>query len=672
MNRLQYETSPYLLQHAGNPVDWYPWGDEAFELAKKTDRPVLVSIGYAACHWCHVMERESFEDEAVAALMNDRFVCIKVDREEHPDVDHLYMDALQSVSGQGGWPLNMFVTPDRQPFYGGTYFPPRPAYGRASWTDVLQAVAHSWQTQKAEIIRQSEQLTLHLKNASELSAGDTVVLEKALTDQIAANLLRDADIEYGGFGSAPKFPSTQSVQYLLEHAHFSGDEASRQHALNTLDGMIAGGIYDQAGGGFSRYATDKQWLAPHFEKMLYDNALLISVLCDAYRITGASRYKDVIMATIDFCNRELRDDSGLLYSALDADSEGQEGKYYTWTFSEWQEALPDAHPAVAAYYGIREEGNWEGTNILHINKDAETVKKEWNLSQEDWEQLLSDHRQRLFEARQKRVRPGTDDKMLLSWNALMNRALTDAAIALDSETYMQQASTHMDAMLNCFVRKDKRLLHVYKNGVAKIEGKLEDYACLVQALLQLAGSSGKLSCIDFAEAFIEHALTDFSDAQGCFFYFSAKQQQDIIVRKTEVYDGALPSANALMMQALWDAGNLLERSNWTERSYNMMQAMAATVVRYPQSFSRWAVFLQQYIYGIRQLVIAGDDAAVQSALWQRNYFPSVRGYFTTKAVPIAMLQGKYREGATNFYLCSGMSCGLPEQHIDAVLSLLGK
>lgn len=672
MNRLQYESSPYLLQHAGNPVDWYPWGDEAFEQAKKTNRPVLVSIGYAACHWCHVMERESFEDEAVAALMNAHFVCIKVDREEHPDVDHLYMDALQSVSGQGGWPLNMFVTPDRKPFYGGTYFPPRPAYGRASWTEVLQAVTRSWDTQEAEIIRQSEQLTLHLKNASELSAGDAVVLEKVLSDQIAAHLLRDADTEYGGFGPAPKFPSTQAVQYLLEHAHFSGNETSRQHALNTLDGMIAGGIYDQIGGGFSRYATDKQWLVPHFEKMLYDNALLISVLCDAYRISGVARYKEVIIATIDFCNRELRDDSGLFYSALDADSEGKEGKYYTWTFSEWQEALPDAHPAVAAYYGIREEGNWEGTNILHINKDAETVKKEWNLSQEDWKQLLSNHRQRLFEARQQRIPPATDDKMLLSWNALMNRALTDAAIALGSETYMQQALAHMDAMLSCFVRKDQRLFHVYKNGEARIEGKLEDYACLIQALLHLAGSSGQLSYITSAETFIEYAIMDFSDAQHCFFYFSAKQQQDIIVRKTEVYDGALPSANALMMQVLWDAGNLLERSDWTERSYNMMQAMAATVLRYPLSFSRWAIFLQQYIYGIRQLVIAGDDAAAQSALWQEYYFPGLRSYFTTKPSSIAMLREKYREGATNFYLCSGLSCGLPEQHIHAVIALLSK
>lgn len=672
MNRLQFETSPYLLQHAANPVDWYPWGDEAFEWAKKADRPVLVSIGYAACHWCHVMERESFEEEAVAEIMNSNFVCIKVDREEHPDVDHLYMDALQSISGQGGWPLNMFVTPDRKPFYGGTYFPPRPVYGRASWKDVLQAVAQSWKTQKAEILRQSEQLTLHLKHASTINAGDAVVLDKSFPEKIAANLLRDADTTFGGFGSAPKFPATQALQYLLEHAHFSGNEAALQHALFTLDSMIAGGIYDQIGGGFSRYATDKEWLVPHFEKMLYDNALLISVLCDAYRITQSSHYKEVIEDTIEFCNRELRDDTGLYYSALDADSEGIEGKYYTWTYSEWQEVFPDTHPAITAYFGVLEGGNWEGTNILHRAKDEETIKKEWTLSQDAWQQLLSTHRQQLFEQRQKRIRPATDDKMLLSWNALMNRALTDAAIALNNDDYLQQALAHMEAMLNHFVKADKRLLHVYKNGGAKIEGKLEDYACLTYALIHLAGGSGKVAYLNQVEDFIRHSITDFSDEQDCYFYFSAKQQQDIIVRKTEVYDGAIPSANALMMQILWDAGNLLERSDWTERSYKMMQGMAATVLRYPLSFGRWAVFIQQYINGIRQLVIAGGDAAEQSKLWQRNYYPHVRSYFITAPEAIAMFNGKYQEGSINFYLCTGMSCGLPEQHIDAVLNQMGK
>ncbi len=672
MNRLQYETSPYLLQHASNPVDWFPWGEEAFDLAKATDKPVLLSIGYAACHWCHVMEQESFEDEAIAAFMNEHFICIKVDREEHPDVDHLYMDALQSIAGQGGWPLNMFVTPNRKPFYGGTYFPPRPAYGRVSWMEVLQAVLQSWETKREDITLQSEQLTRHLQNASQIAGGTYAQPEKSLSDTIADKLLRDADPEFGGFGQAPKFPATQAIRYLLEHAHFSGNSASLQQALLSLDKMIAGGIYDQIGGGFARYSTDKQWVVPHFEKMLYDNALLITVLCDAYRLTGLSRYKTVIEGTIDFCNRELRDEGGLFYCALDADSEGMEGKYYTWTRTEWLEALPDAHPAVTDYFGVREEGNWEGTNILHCAKDAETIQKIWRISPEEWAQILAEHRQRLLRARRKRIAPATDDKMILSWNALMNYALTSAAVALGCDTYMQQALSHMEELRRYFTTKENGLFHVYKNGVAKIEGKLEDYACLVQALLYLAGSSGHTGYITVAGDFIEKAVAGFSDEKGVFFYFSAHQQQDIIVRKTEIYDGAIPSANSLMMQALWEAGNLLERSDWTERSYTMMRSMVETVMRYPLSFSNWAAFCQQYVYGIRQLIIAGDDAQAQSELWQQQYYPAVHGYFTTKTASVAAMRDKYREGETRFYLCSEFACGLPEQNLMSILNQLKK
>lgn len=679
-NRLQYENSPYLKQHAHNPVDWYPWGDEAFERAKEERKPVLVSIGYSACHWCHVMEHESFEDPEVAAFMNTHFISIKVDREEHPDVDHLYMDALQAMTGAGGWPLNMFVTPDRKPFYGGTYFPPEQRYGRSSWSQLLAAIHQAWLEKPEEIRQQSEQMLQHLLQASQVASAPSGEEEIGLPliDKIAANLLQQADTEEGGFGPAPKFPATGTIQFLLEYYHYHKDrqpsmaEAALQQARLSLDKMIAGGIYDQVGGGFARYATDNEWLVPHFEKMLYDNALLVSVLCDAYRITGNEAYRKVITDTIAFCKRELGfNTTGGFWCALDADSEREEGKFYTWTWSEWQAVMSDAHPALRQYFGVTEAGNWEGTNILNRAVPEAELYVTYGLDKASWDHLLEEAVARLMEARSLRVRPGTDDKQLLSWNALMNTALVEASVALQEPAYLEDAQLHMTWMLQTFGQEDGSVLHVYAGGVARIPGKLEDYAYLVKALCRLAAVSGCYERLPEAVQLLRYTDLYFLQEDQRFYYFSSALQQDIVVRKTELYDGATPSANAVMMENLWLLGNIMEERAWGIRSESMLHAMKQTVMRYPGSFSRWAVFLQRYRQGLKQLVISGPETRLALQEWNKLYYPEIMAVVASpEQAPLPVTQGKYEPGRQQFYLCTEFSCRPPVATLEALIGML--
>jgi uncharacterized protein YyaL (SSP411 family) len=679
-NRLQHETSPYLLQHANNPVDWYPWSEEAFERAKEENKPVLISIGYAACHWCHVMEHESFEDLSVADFMNEHFINIKVDREEHPDVDHLYMDALQAMTGAGGWPLNMFVTPDKKPFYGGTYFPPVSMYGRSSWIDLLVALNNAWHDKPEEIQLQSEQMLQHLKQASIVStvAANEQQLKNEEIDNLALNLLRNADKDSGGFGGAPKFPPTGSLQFLLEYEHFHKNrnktiaKEALDHALFSLDKMIEGGIYDQIGGGFSRYATDKDWLVPHFEKMLYDNALLISVLCDAYRVTSKSRYRDIIQETITFCKRELRSGkSPGFYCALDADSEGVEGKFYTWTWAQWNDAMGAAHPAVAAYFDVSEEGNWEKTNILNVAINEEEILKKYELQSKEWNHLLEETKHKLFTKRAERIRPATDDKMLLSWNALMNIALVDAAIALDSSDYLSEAIVHMDWMLSAFRNADNSLYHVWKNEQAKIPAKLDDYAYLIKALYHLASAKFDEKYIIEANRLMLYVNEHFLSEDKTFYYFSADTQTDILVRKVEVYDGATPAANSVMMENLWNMGNLMEQGSWIAQSEAMLFAQKQVVMRYPSSFARWAIFLQRYKAGLKQLVICGGQATEKLLEWNKNRSPEVLAIAPDKASgQIPAVMHKYIPGKTLLYLCEQFICKSPVSTVTEVKDLL--
>lgn len=654
-NKLIDEQSPYLLQHAHNPVQWYPWGNEAFERAKKENKPVLVSIGYAACHWCHVMERESFENEATAGYMNEHFINIKVDREEHPDVDHLYMDAVQAISQQGGWPLNVFVTPDRVPFYGGTYFPPQPLYGRPSWLQVLQRMYEIWTNQPGEVKAQTEQMLSYLKQLSVVAMGKAEEWDRAVCRAVADNMLAAADKEYGGFGNAPKFPAATAILYLLDHYHYTGYQPALEQAIRSLDAMAEGGIYDQLGGGFARYSTDKYWLAPHFEKMLYDNALLIVSYATGYAITGKQLYRTVVEETIAFVNQELQSPEGGFYCALDADSEGEEGKFYTWTWDEWQ-AATGGDELTEKYFGIKKEGNWEGTNILHIRERLDEVAKGFGLTEDQAKQHIDKVKQQLLQARESRIRPATDDKCLLAWNALMNLALSKAGQLLGSSAYVEQAGRHMSWMLGSYLYEG-RLMHTWKNGAAKIEAKLDDYAYMIAAMLQLAHVSGDNSLVVQASAFAKITEQEFLHEDKTFFYYSSVRQTDIPVRKTDLYDGSTPSANSIMAANLIWLGMLMESSSWAEQGKYMLNSMQGHANRYATSFSAWAIGGQRLVAGYISVVIAGSGANLALKEIGEEYQPHTLVITTENEVQgIPLLTGKYNVGALRLYICDTESC----------------
>jgi len=668
-NRLIDEQSPYLLQHAHNPVDWYPWSDEPFERAKRENKPVIVSIGYAACHWCHVMERESFENEQVAAYMNEHFVCIKVDREEHPDVDQLYMDAIQAISGTGGWPLNVFVTPERMPFYGGTYYPPVPAYNRPSWLQLLNRMHEIWTKEYEKVAAQSDQMFQFLRQSSAIaSVVQPPSINKESIEIMVQNLLKQADPLYGGFGAAPKFPGTMAISFLLEHYHFTGHKESLRHALLSLDCMIKGGIYDRLGGGFARYSTDAKWLVPHFEKMLYDNALMVLSLCDAYQITKSERYRKGIEETLDFVERELRDESGLYYSALDADSEGVEGKFYTWTWEEWSEVVDD--PLVTEYFGVTEKGNWEHINILYEAVSVAELAGSYNCSKEEAVARIESARRSLFEVRSGRIRPLTDDKSLLSWNALMNLALSKAAVALEEDAYLHRAEKHMGAMLQHFYT-ESRLCHVWKQGSARIDTNLDDYAYLIQALLQLGSVTAHLHWIVEAAKLTEQVIRDFRHEEGNFFYYTSSRRKDIPVRKIESYDGATPSANAVMAHNLLLLGMVTDNTDWLRQSQSMVGQMAEVALRYPSSFGYWAIMAQRLFTTPLTVVITGADAHSFHRQLQGKYLPHCFLLTSGKEKSdLPVLNGKEFSGESLIFVCTQEACLAPVGSVEESLHLI--
>lgn len=669
-NRLVHESSPYLLQHAHNPVDWYPWGEEAFERARQEQKPVLVSIGYAACHWCHVMERESFEDEAIAAYMNEHFINIKVDREERPDVDHLYMDALQVLNGQGGWPLNMFVTPERKPFYGGTYFPPKRVYQRASWMEVLEAIHMTWLKKPEDIHHQSEQLVAHLQQLSltETPTGGETEDPQQQFETVFRNIMGQADTESGGFGAAPKFPQTMTIQFLLDYYFFTDNKTALDQALVSLDAMLNGGIYDQVGGGLARYATDNDWLIPHFEKMLYDNALFIQVLSDAYKITGEKRYRRVIEETIAFCIRELSaEQSGRgFFAALDADSDGEEGKFYTWTYEEVLGVIPDIHPALLEYWDISPDGNWEGVTILHNDRPLPYILEKYDLTAEALEELLHKAKQQLFERRAQRNRPLLDHKILLSWNALMASALLKAAAALGEKKYSETASVLLDWLLETFM-KEGMLYRSYDGKQVRFTASLEDYAYLIKALLDYSSTVANSKYLHTALTLYQYTIQHFGDPKRLFFYFSDESQKDIIVRKIETYDGAMPSVNAVMAENSIRLGRWYEDEEAENRGKHMLQSMQAKVVRYPTSFAYWATTLQRY-NNLNTLLIAGNNIEESLGTLLRTFIPHVLLMPVKPGNQLPVSVGKELSGEQQLYLCDHFACLPPETGLRNILS----
>ena len=679
-NRLINETSPYLLQHAHNPVDWYPWSDEALQKANAENKPILVSIGYSACHWCHVMEKESFEDEQTASIMNENFVNIKIDREERPDLDHIYMDSVQAMTGSGGWPLNVFLTPGLKPFYGGTYFPPRRAFNRPSWKEILMAVSTAFREKRNEIEQQSENLTGHLQqsNSFGLQTGDQQVFSKEQLDECFQNLMKTADRTWGGFGSAPKFPQTSSIQFLLRYHYVTANAEALDQAVLSLDKMIEGGIYDQAGGGFARYATDVEWLVPHFEKMLYDNALLVSVLSEAYQLTKKEKYKEVIEETIGFVERELMHPDGGFYAALDADSEGEEGKFYIWSLDEVKNVLGEETVIFSEFFDITEKGNlpageagWEGKNILRVKRPLEKFAAEKSIPAGVLRTVLKNGKEKLLAARNKRIRPGLDDKILLSWNALMNTACSKAFAATGNERFRQLATANMQFLEDRFSNGKDRLYHSWKDGKPKHDAFLDDYAFLVQALIQLQEITGNTDYLLKAKHFTEQVIGNFSEDDTGFFFFTSLDQKDVIIRKKEVYDGATPSGNSVMLYNLYHLSILFDLPEWKERAGKTVSTLGNPITKYPTSFALWACLLQEIVDGTQEIAIVGERFSKALKEILEEYLPHKIVMASARSMEnYPLLNGKTTSNSVLIYLCKQYACQQPVSSLDELLKLL--
>ncbi|SFD30038.1 hypothetical protein SAMN05518672_1011516 [Chitinophaga sp. CF118] len=680
MNRLANETSPYLMQHAHNPVDWYPWGDEALQRAVSEDKPILVSIGYAACHWCHVMERESFEDSETARIMNENFINIKIDREERPDLDHIYMDAVQAMTGSGGWPLNVFLTPGKHAFYGGTYFPPVKAYNRPSWKDVLLALSQAFKERREDIETQADNMTEHLAQSSRFGSNAAPFLQiphhelftREQCDTVYQNIMQQADKTWGGFGNAPKFPGTFIIQYLLRYHHSFKVPGALEQALLSLDKMLQGGIYDQLGGGFARYSTDAHWLAPHFEKMLYDNALLTDVLCEAYQLTGDATYAQTIQETLGFVQRELTDAGGAFYAALDADSEGVEGKFYTWSKEEVDNILGADSAVFCQFYDVTDEGNWEEQNILWITQPLPAFAITNGLDENVLRSKLASCREKLMAVRDLRIRPGLDDKILLGWNALMIHSCCRAYAALGVEAYREMAVKAANFCLENLQQVDKQgLYHTFKAGKAKYPAFLDDYAYLIRALIVLQEVTGEFRWMEKAEEMTSFVLQNFSDETNLFFYYTEAGQGDVIVRKKEVYDGATPSGNVVMASNLWYLSIVYDRGEWGERAMRMIFEQSQTVVRYPTSFGIWAGLMLQGVKGVKEIAVVGADYRSKMEGVNRHYVPFkvLLGAEKDKQ-GIPLLEQREQPGGTWIYVCEDYHCIKPVSDIEEIFNLI--
>jgi uncharacterized protein YyaL (SSP411 family) len=680
-NRLSKETSPYLLQHQHNPVDWYAWGDEALQKAKADDKPILVSIGYSSCHWCHVMERESFEDVSTAEVMNRYFINIKIDREERPDLDHIYMDAVQAMTGSGGWPLNVFLTPDLKPFYGGTYFPPVRAYNRASWKEALHGVADAFKNRRNEIEEQANSLTAHLQNANSFGTEKILKIDLPVEELFAKDspqqmfdaIMNQADKEWGGFGRAPKFPQTFTIRFLLQYHHYTGNDEALKQACLSLDKMCMGGIYDHIGGGFARYSTDTEWLAPHFEKMLYDNALLVIALSEAYQLTTNETYKNTIVETLAFIEREMTSSDNGFYSALDADSEGVEGKYYTWSKNEIDELLKGDAELFCQIFDISEEGNWEHVNIPRLLISIDEFCKKQQLDQFELLQFVQKSKEHLLNERNKRIRPLLDDKILLSWNALMNTAYSKAFMATGDERYRQKAIESMQFLLTAFSStQSSTLCHSYKDGVAKHNAFLDDYAFLIQALLTLQEITSDTGFLIQAKELTQTVLDLFAEDDTGFLFYTPAGEKDIIVRKKEVYDGATPSGNSVMAANLYYLGIVFNKPEWQQQSVRMTGSLQQAITRYPVSFGVWGMHLYSLLEGVNEIAIVGEGFEAGRDAVNQKYLPAKIIQASLKAHDeFPVLAGKTpSEKTPNFFLCKNYSCLNPVLEIENFLRIL--
>lgn len=675
-NRLTNENSPYLLQHAENPVDWYPWGKEALEKANSEDKPIFLSVGYAACHWCHVMEHESFEDPETAALMNEHFVNIKVDREERPDIDNIYMQAVVAMTGQGGWPMSVFLTPEGQPFYGGTYFPPEPRYRMPSFRDVLLSVERVWREDREKIIQSGEKITEHIKKSSDVPTRGKELNSSILGDA-AMRLAQAYDWKNGGWGQAPKFPQPMVIEFLLRQAS-GGDRMALDMAMHALRAMAKGGMYDVVGGGFARYSVDERWHTPHFEKMTYDNALLALAYLHAYLITGEKSFRRICEETLDFIIREMTHPKGGFYSSLDADSEGDEGKFYVWTPDEIQEVIEDPKSAtfILAAYGVTKAGNFEGKNILQRVLDDEQLAEEFDIPVEEVPKKLAEYHALLLEERSKRIRPGTDDKVLVFWNAMMLMAFAEAGRYLDRNDYTQVAIRDAEFLLDHLYQED-RLLRSWRNGNAKYNAYLEDYASLILALLSLYQSDPDPWWFSTAVKLAGEMLTHFADPEGGFFDTRDDHEQ-LLLRPKDLQDNATPSGNALAAMALLQLAAYNHNMEWRKIGEEMLAGMQSNMTRYPTGFAQWLCVADFALGATHEVAIIGDPndpetKSLTNALWEtyRPRMVSAISEFPLEAKPPELLRDRpLQNNLPTAYVCHGFVCLEPVNTADEMLAQL--
>ncbi len=668
-NSLIHESSPYLLQHAHNPVNWFPWGDEAWNKAKKENKLVLISIGYSSCHWCHVMERESFEDSITAQLMNDHYVCIKVDREERPDIDQVYMTAVQLMSGSGGWPLNCFALPDGRPIYGGTYFP------NHAWKDILIKLYTFYVNEPDKARQYAEELTRGIQQTEVIHVSDEAVqFSKDILDKTVTAWKRHFDQKEGGPNRAPKFPLPNNYEFLLDYAHSTKDTQLSEHVYLTLNKMAYGGIYDQIGGGFARYSVDSIWKVPHFEKMLYDNSQLISLYSKAYRSSGNELYKDVVEQTLEWIEREMTSDEGGFYSALDADSEGEEGKFYTWKTEELQTILGEDFPLFRTYYNVDTKGLWEhGNNILLRHREDKDIADEFSLSVTDLKNKIHDGQNKLLSVRSNRIRPGLDDKQLTSWNALMIKACCDAYVTFGNTTYLQTATRNANLILKKLKRADGGLYHSYKNGKASINGYLEDYSFTIEALLSLYEATFEESWLMEAANFADYTLEHFYDADSGFFWFTSDLDPALIARKKEIHDNVIPASNSSMAKGLYALGIYFENNRYSVIASRMVNSVSKEMEKYGSGYSNWAILLMKYVYPSKEVVIVGEEAEIYRKQIQSLYTINVLyAGCRNDSGKLSLLNNRYIKEETLIYVCQNHTCKLPVKTVPEAMEQISQ
>ena len=682
-NRLIKEKSPYLRQHAYNPVDWFPWCEEAFEKAKREDKPIFLSIGYSTCHWCHVMERESFEDEEIAKILNENFVSIKVDREERPDIDAVYMSVCQMMTGSGGWPLTVIMTPDKKPFFAGTYFPKESLYGRPGLKDILLRIAYLWKNQREKLLQAGEEVYKALSAEARESYADALPDESAI-HRAFAELYQNYDEIYGGFGNAPKFPIPHNIMFLLRYYRRTKNPKALEMALSTLKKMRLGGIWDHVGFGFHRYSTDRRWILPHFEKMLYDNALLMIAYTEAYQITRDDFFARTVEEIARYLTRDMRTEEGAFMSAEDADSEGEEGKFYTWSLEELERVLSEEELKLSVkIFNLEEEGNFyeeatrrkTGRNVLYIGRDLEEVAKELGMDEGELRQRLEEIRVKLFKAREERVRPLRDDKVLTDWNGLAVGAFAKAGVALGREDFVEVARRCADFLLEKMITEEGNLLHRYKDGSAGIPAFLEDYAYLVWGLTELYFATFEGGYLERAFELTQRALELFWDEDNLGFFQTSPLHETVLVRKKEVYDGALPSGNSVMAYNLVRLGRLLSRRDLEEKARLTLNGFSQVLKSFPSAHTFSMIALDLLLEGTFELVAVPKEKEALENLRsiQVHFLPE--GLFAVKESTLEDLSDFFKgvnplNGKPTYYLCRNFSCEKPTTDWEEVRNSL--